>query len=48
VSGVGFEQTEGVVDVAGLWQRVCVTIGWVWLTLLAVRSLRAAEALPRR
>jgi len=48
VSGVGFEQTEGVVDVAGLWQRVSVTIGWVWLTLLAMRSLRPADAPPRR
>jgi len=48
VSGVGFEQTEGVVDVAGLWQRVSVTIGWVWLTLLAMRSLRPADAPPQR
>jgi Protein of unknown function (DUF998) len=40
VAGVGFGQTEPYVDVAGLWQRVCVLIGWTWLTMLALRLLR--------
>jgi hypothetical protein len=37
-SGVGLSQNETVVDVAGLWQRSSVVIGWAWLTLLAIRS----------
>jgi hypothetical membrane protein len=40
VAGVGFGQTEPFVGVAGLSQRVCVLIGWAWLTVLAVRMLR--------
>jgi hypothetical protein len=39
-AGIGFGQTEPFVEVAGLWQRVCVIIGWVWLTMLALRLLR--------
>ena len=40
LSGAGFQQAEPFVDVAGLWQRVCVLIGWTWLTVLALRLLR--------
>ena len=40
VAGIGFGQTEPFVEVAGLWQRVCVLIGWTWLTMLALRLLR--------
>ena len=39
VAGIGFGQTEPFVEVAGLWQRVCVLIGWTWLTMLALRLL---------
>jgi hypothetical protein len=39
VAGSGFGQTEPFVEVAGLWQRVCVLIGWTWLTMLALRLL---------
>jgi hypothetical protein len=45
-SGVGFGQTEPFVDVAGLSQRVCVIIGWVWLTVLALRLLARAKGSP--
>jgi hypothetical membrane protein len=38
VSGVGFSQNAAVVDVAGVWQRVSVIIGFTWLTLLAMRA----------
>jgi len=44
-SGVGFQQTEPFVDLPGLWQRICVLIGWTWLTVLALRLLR--ERRPR-
>jgi hypothetical protein len=40
VSGAGFSQTESVVDVAGLWQRISVVTGWTWLVVLAVRAQR--------
>jgi hypothetical membrane protein len=40
LSGVGFRQVSGLVDDAGLSQRVAVVAGWAWLTLLAVHLLR--------
>jgi hypothetical membrane protein len=41
LTSVGFAQTEGLVDVAGLLQRITIIIGWGWLSLLAVHLLRA-------
>jgi hypothetical protein len=38
----GFGQTEGLVGFAGLFQRVAVTVGFGWLTLLALRLLRSS------
>lgn len=43
LAGVGFSQTAGLVEVAGLLQRTAIAIGWAWLTLLAVRTLRARQ-----
>lgn len=40
LSGVGFDQHSSLVDVAGLFQRLSVTIGWAWLFALAARVLR--------
>jgi Protein of unknown function (DUF998) len=40
LASAGFGQAEGLVDLAGLLQRLAVTIGFGWLTLLAVRMLR--------
>jgi len=37
----GFRQAEGLVDVAGLFQRVALIVGFGWLTVLAVRFLRS-------
>jgi len=37
----GFGQTEGLVDFAGLFQRVALIAGFGWLTLLAVSFLRS-------
>lgn len=37
ITSAGFAQVEGLVDYAGLFRRITLTIGWVWLTLLAVR-----------
>jgi hypothetical protein len=38
LSSAGFGQTE---DLAGLFQRVMLIVGFGWLTLLAVRFLRS-------
>ncbi|MFI7062197.1 DUF998 domain-containing protein [Kribbella sp. NPDC050124] len=40
LAGTGFDQTESLVDVAGLFQRLAVTIGWAWLFALALRVRR--------
>ena len=39
LSSAGFAQAEGLVDLAGLFQRVTLIAGLGWLTLLAVRFL---------
>jgi hypothetical protein len=44
LTSVGFAQTGGFVDVAGLLQRI--TVGWTWLTLLAVHLLAASSERP--
>ena len=44
----GFGQAEGLVDLAGLLQRVAVTVGFGWLTLLAVHLLRASTEVSRK
>jgi len=40
LASVGFGQAAGLVDLAGLLQRVAVAVGFGWLTLLAVHLLR--------
>ena len=40
LSSAGFGQAAGLVDLAGLLQRVAVAVGFGWLTLLAVHLLR--------
>ena len=42
LSSAGFGQAEGLVDLAGLIQRFGVTVGFSWLTLLAVNFLRSS------
>src|SRR5215217_5981382 len=41
LSSAGFGQAEGLVEVAGLFQRVTLIVGFGWLTLLAVHFLRS-------
>jgi hypothetical protein len=43
LSSAGFGQTEGLVTFAGLLQHVPVTVGFGWLTLLAVYLLSSAS-----
>jgi hypothetical protein len=39
----GFAGIGPWVSTAGLWQRLCVTVGWLWLLLLAANRRRAAD-----
>jgi hypothetical protein len=39
LASAGFSQTEPLVDLAGLFQRIAVIIGFTWLTALAWRRL---------
>lgn len=40
LSNLGFDQTEGLVNLGGLFQRIALTVGWSWLSLLALHLLR--------
>jgi hypothetical protein len=40
LTSAGFAQVAGLVDYAGLLQRMTITTGWAWLALLAVYMLR--------
>lgn len=42
LASAGFGQAEGLVHLAGLFQRAAVAVGFGWLTLLAVHSLRSS------
>jgi hypothetical protein len=46
VTSAGFAQVAGLVNYAGLFQRITLTIGWAWLTLLAVYMLKAPSEVP--
>jgi uncharacterized membrane protein YhaH (DUF805 family) len=48
LSSAGFGRAEGLVELAGLFQRVAVIVGFGWLTLLAVHLLRGTPEPPRR
>ena len=43
-SSTGFAQVAGLVDLAGLLQRVVVVVGFCWLTMLAVHVLRGLSS----
>jgi hypothetical protein len=46
LSSMAFAQVESLVEFGGLLQRATVTVGWTWLTLLAVHLLRALPQPP--
>jgi hypothetical protein len=41
---IGFAGVDPWAATAGLWQRLCVSVGWLWLALLAVQRRRAIRA----
>ena len=46
LTSVAFNQVEPLVRFGGLLQRATVTLGWTWLTLLAVHLLRGLPQPP--
>lgn len=44
LASAGFGQAEGLVELAGLFQRIAVAVGFGWLTLLALRLLSSSQA----
>jgi len=47
LTSMAFNQHEALVRFGGLFQRATVTIGWTWLTLLAVHLLTGRPATTR-
>ncbi|GAA4978349.1 DUF998 domain-containing protein [Actinopolymorpha pittospori] len=44
--GLGFAQVEGLVEIAGLSQRLTIAVGWGWVTLLAIHLHNTDESAP--
>ncbi len=40
ITSMGFKQLPGFVNYAGLFQRICIAIGWTWLTLLSLNLVK--------
>jgi Protein of unknown function (DUF998) len=40
LTSMAFNQVEGLVEFGGLLQRTTITLGWTWLTLLAIHLLQ--------
>jgi len=48
-SAAGFNQSPRFVDVGGRWQRICIALGFSWLTALTTRAIRnTGTATPPR
>jgi hypothetical protein len=43
---MGFAQVNGLANYAGLFQRITLTIGWLWLTFLSIYMLRIPAETP--
>ncbi|HYT26018.1 MAG TPA: DUF998 domain-containing protein [Actinomycetota bacterium] len=48
LASMAFGQAERLVALGGLFQRITITVGWGWLTLLAVHLLRDLSQRPGR
>lgn len=44
----GFLQVEALIPYAGLWQRIALTIGLLWMTLLALRLMKQPASQTRK
>jgi len=47
LASAGLNQADGLVNVAGLLQRIAIIAGWAWLALLAVHLLRQSGVSDR-
>jgi hypothetical protein len=43
LTSVGLNQVEGLANIAGLWQRTTLVIGFTWLSVVSLHLLRAAK-----
>ena len=39
-TSLGFKQIPGFVNYAGLFQRLCILIGWTWITILSFHLMK--------
>jgi hypothetical protein len=46
LASMAFNQVEQLVAFGGLLQRATITLGWTWLTMLAVHLLRSLPQPP--
>jgi hypothetical protein len=44
LASVGFGQVSGLVDIAGLLQRLAIAAAWAWLSVVAIRALRQTRS----
>ncbi len=40
ITSMGFKQLSGFVNYAGLFQRICISIGWTWMTLFSLHLIK--------
>ena len=43
ITSLGFKQLSGFVNYAGLFQRLCITLGWTWITLLSLHLVKVKK-----
>jgi hypothetical protein len=43
ITSMGFKQLSGFVNYAGLFQRLCITIGWTWITLISLHLIKVKK-----
>lgn len=47
LAAVGFDQNPGLVSVAGVFQRLSISLGLIWVALLALRLMRTTPPIRR-
>ncbi len=43
LTSMGFKQISGFVDFAGVFQRLTITIGWIWMMLLSLHFYKTSR-----
>ncbi len=47
LAGMGFQQSPGFTEIAGVFQRLSIIIGFSWIAFLALHLLRQKSPTPR-